>query len=167
MDTYNLMALKVILYDDNNIPKSQETEVKIYTQKLIERINRDIANFCISNPVDNYYLMLFILKYKKEVVKDFSEQYILELLKYGKVNQIKPYEAIVSSNLNLSTLAKQEILEGRKIEEDNLKTSISIIKSDAFTTDEKMLVSSTITTKEEIPEEIKKITEKLEEKRMN
>ena len=158
MDTYNLMALKVILYDDNNIPKSQETEVKIYTQKLIERINRDIANFC---------LMLFILKYKKEVVKDFSEQYILELLKYGKVNQIKPYEAIVSSNLNLSTLAKQEILEGRKIEEDNLKTSISIIKSDAFTTDEKMLVSSTITTKEEIPEEIKKITEKLEEKRMN
>ena len=124
MDTYNLMALKVILYDDNNIPKSQETEVKIYTQKLIERINRDIANFCISSQVDNYYLMLFILKYKKEVVKDFSEQYILELLKYGKVNQIKPYEAIVSSNLNLSTLAKQEILEGRKIEEDNLKTSI-------------------------------------------
>lgn len=177
MDIYNLMATNAILFDGNfdeytiknsNFIHQSYIESKVYKEKLNEKIDDNTVKYCLLNPIDNYYLMLFILRFKKELLKENKEQFICELLKYGKVNQVKPYKDIVSSEIELSNMMKLEILEGVKLEENNLKTIIAIIKSNQFDDERKQLVLSLITDPNKIvDEETKKLIENLEQKRMN
>lgn len=154
MEVYNLMAINVLAYEkefenENYINNFKVTgqvirDSIIYKKRLLEKIDNNIAEFCLDDPKDNYYLMLFILKYKSEVIKDFEEKFVLNMLKYGKESDMKPYEAILTSKVKLTPMMIFEIIDKK----DSIKTVEAIIKNEQIDLEKKFEILSGLTEEE-------------------
>ena len=106
-------VLRVYLYDSHiyaqDLREQMIKEAKEYQEEINKKINEQLLQESLSNPKENYYILLYIIYFEIHLTKELNETIALSLLK-NMDNEINPILIILMSSLEISNKVVESIL---------------------------------------------------------
>ena len=106
-------VLRVYLYDSHiyaqDLREQMIKEAKEYQEEINKKINEQLLQESLSNPKENYYILLYIIYFEIHLTKELNETIALSLLK-NMDNEINPILIILMSSLEISNKVVKYIL---------------------------------------------------------